>query len=260
MLPLTCDARPRKERPGRRNPVKTWRAERDYARALKNVGVHTGNLINAFEAGDGEILSKLLQLLQSYAEALIPWARFTATKMLMEVNARDQEAWRKLGKTISVQLHHDIANTPVGEQIRWLLDEQVGYITSIPLEAAKRVQELTIQGLEDSSRGEEIIDMIMQSGLVAEHRAVLIARTETAKASFVLSQVRAEQAGCTHYIWRTVKDASVREGHREMEGKVCEYADPPLVNEGHGRVMKHHPGMIWNCRCYAEPVIPKDYD
>ncbi len=45
-----------------------------------------------------------------------------------------------------------------------------------------------------------------------------------------------------------------------MNGKVFAWNDPPMVNEGtdaHPNWMRHHPGEIWNCRCYAEPILAR---
>jgi hypothetical protein len=71
---------------------------------------------------------------------------------------------------------------------------------------------------------------------------MLIARTESAKASAVITQERAKGIGATHYIWRTAQDSDVRESHAEMEGEVCAYDDPPIVD---GEPL--NPGEIYNC-------------
>jgi SPP1 gp7 family putative phage head morphogenesis protein len=235
-------------------PPKIGRAERDFASALRAVAAHAAHLIRSYEAGNHELLSELTQLLKAYSEALTPWATTTVRRMLGEVDARDRDSWRALGNAVSAQLKNDIRSTPVGEVLRALMYEQVGLIKSIPVEAAERVHKLTIRGLEDSKRAAEIADDIERSGQVMRSRAVLIARTEVARTASVLTETRARAAGVTHYRWQTSKDSDVRPGHREMQGKVCAWNDPPAVNEG-GRIMYHHPGRIWNCRCWPEPLL-----
>lgn len=108
--------------------------------------------------------------------------------------------------------------------------------------------------MANGTRQTELADQIENLGDVTRSRAVLIARTETARASTVLLQARCEEVGVTHYIWRTARDGAVRPGHRVMEGRVCEWANPPAVRENDA-IYYHHPGEIWNCRCYAEPVV-----
>ncbi len=174
--------------------------------------------------------------------------------MLREVDARDLDSWQRLGRAISAQLRRDIRDTPVGTVLKERLADQVTLIQSIPVQAAKRVHRLTLAALEDSRRAKAIAEEIKRSGPVAATRATLIARTEVARTASVLVQARSFQNGITHYVWRTAEDEDVRIGHKAMEGKVIAWAFPPAVNEN-GRIMHHHAGCIWNCRCWPEPLI-----
>jgi SPP1 gp7 family putative phage head morphogenesis protein len=233
--------------------VKLARAERQLAKALKGIAGHVGHLIEGFD-NDPEAIPSLMQLLERYSEALKPWAVRTSRAMLMEVDARDRDRWRDLGTAMSEQMQYDIRHAPVGEVLRTLLEEQVHLITSLPRKAAERVHKLTLEGLETSERAAEVRADILRSSEVTKSRAVLIARTETSRTATALARVRSMAAGSTHYIWHTVGDMDVRPGHRDMEGKTCEWAHPPAVKEN-DRVMHHHPGEIWNCRCWAEPIL-----
>jgi SPP1 gp7 family putative phage head morphogenesis protein len=197
----------------------------------------------------------LEKLLKAYADALKPWARKTAQKMIGEVEARDRDYWSSLGNAISAQLRNDILRAPIGHAMREILDGQVHLITSLPTEAAERVHELTLKGLVNSSRAASYVEEIRRSGEVTQSRAVLIARTEVARTASVLTMERAKAAGSTHYTWETSEDGDVRPGHAEMQGKVCSWADPPAVMEN-GKFMHFHPGTIWNCRCWPRPLIP----
>jgi hypothetical protein len=248
-----------------RNPAVTSRAEREYAKQLKLLSRQVGSMIESYESGLHG-LPTLTQLLRAYAEGLVPWATRVANRMLGEVNARDRDAWRSLGNAISSQLHEDIRNAPVGVRMQELLGLQVSLIKSIPLDAAQRVHELAIQARIEGTRfrgiAAQIPGMVARVNEISESRAILIARTETARAASVLVQARAESVGSTSYIWRTSLDGAVRAGHKAMEGKVCEWANPPAVDEGSehkSRIMHHHPGEIWNCRCYPEPIISDPY-
>ncbi|KWN75801.1 phage head morphogenesis protein [Burkholderia ubonensis] len=177
--------------------------------------------------------------------------------MLDDLNRRDEQAWMQQAADMSRALRDELRRAPTGETMRALMAEQVGLIKSIPLEAAERVHRLTIEALEDSTRAASISKAIQESGAVAKSRADLIARTEVSRAATSLTEARARAVGSTHYIWRTSGDSDVRAGHRAMEGRVCSWAEPPEVDEN-GRVMRFHPGQIWNCRCWAEPIISED--
>ena len=46
----------------------------------------------------------------------------------------------------------------------------------------------------------------------------------------------------------------------EADGKFVRWDTPPPINEGTDkspRIINHHAGDIWNCRCYPEPEIPE---
>lgn len=190
-------------------------------------------------------------MLLRYAEALEPWAAATARKMVEEVNGRDLDRWRSIGEELSAGVRRTILSTDVGRTYRELMDEQVKLIKSIPVEAAARVQRLTIEGLEDSTRAKEIAAEIMRSGDVAASRARLIARTEVARTANNLTEARARSVGSEGYIWRTSGDGDVRASHRAMNGKYVAWNDPPTLDGLVG-----HAGCLPNCRCYSEPVIP----
>ncbi|HGL5074099.1 TPA: phage minor head protein [Burkholderia multivorans] len=214
-------------------------------------------MVDGFPPGDPAYAPTIEQLLRRYAEALTPWAEATAARMLDDLNRRDEQAWMQQAADMSRALRDELRRVPTGETMRTLMAEQVGLIRSIPLEAAERVHRLTIEALEDSTRAAAISKEIQRSGEVAKSRADLIARTEVSRAATSLTEARALAVGSTHYIWRTSGDSDVRPGHRAMEGKVCSWAEPPEVDEN-GRVMRFHPGQIWNCRCWAEPIISED--
>lgn len=181
----------------------------------------------------------------------------TAGKMLADLQRRDEQAWMQQASDMSRALRDELRRAPTGQVMRALMAEQVTLITSIPIDAAERVHRLTLEGIEDSTRSSEISKMIQASGEVARSRADLIARTEVSRASTALTEARARGIGSTHYIWRTSGDGAVRSGHKAMEGKVCAWDEPPEVEED-GRVMRFHPGQIWNCRCWPEPIISED--
>lgn len=249
-LTATFGSNDAKTTPRKIRPPRIGRAERDFMRQLRGVASHVGALVNKHKIGDSELLT----ILRAYAAALKPWAVSTAARMLGEVDARDRDSWRHLGSAISSQLRNDLLRTPVGSVLRGLLAEQVDLIQSLPIEAAERVHQLTIRSLLTSGRAKEIAAEIYRTGEVTESRAMLIARTEVARTASVLTETRSRSAGVQYYRWQTSKDADVRPGHRDMQGKICRWDEPPAVNEN-GRIMYHHPGRIWNCRCWPEPLV-----
>lgn len=227
------------------------RAERIYSQQLSRLAKQIGQIITGYQPKDLNEASTLNDMLRRYADALTPWATKVASDMLTEVNARDIGAWRALGAEISKGVMRDIMTAPAGEIMRALLSEQVTLIKSIPLDAAQRVHELTLKGLEDSTRASQIAKEIMRSGDVSKSKAMLIARTEVARTGSVLTEARAKHIGSDGYVWQTSRDGDVRQSHKEMQGKLVKWSDPPTLDG-----MTGHAGCFPNCRCWAEVLLP----
>jgi len=242
----------------KKSPPRTGKVERFYARQLRKIARHVGDIIKAFPEGDLSVEPTIRRALEMYSETIDGWARAQSALMVRAVDKIDATQWAQTTKELGLSLQREIARTPVGDTTRALLAENVALIKSIPLDAAQRVHRLTLQNLEDSSRSKEIAAEIQRSGEVAESRATLIARTEVARTASKLTEARAVAVGSEGYIWRTVRDSDVRHSHKEMEGKFVRWDE----NGGQGAKLSDgticHAGQIYNCRCYPEPVIPLD--
>src|SRR5690606_34743449 len=167
-------------------------------------------------------------------EALEPWAMRTARAMIEDVNGRDLAQWRSLTSELSKGIRDEIMAAPVGDVMRELLSLQVTLIKSIPLDAAKRVHELTQKAAIEGTRASEIAAEIMRSGEVAKSRAMCIARTEVARTKANLQQARALAIGSTQYVWRTSGDGDVRPDHKKLNGQVFSWSNPPIADERSG--------------------------
>lgn len=231
------------------------RMEMDYMRALRQLTKQIGHIVNGMAPGGVVRNSIELQgVLQKYSEAIAPWARSVAEKMLARVAKKDENSWAKLGKSIGVELRKELQDAPVGDMLRQFLSEQVELITSLPIEAGERVHKLVMEALTNGQRADEIAKDVLATGKVTESRAKLIARTEVARVASGLTMQRAKHVGVTHYVWRTSGDATVRESHKKMNGAVVPFDAAPEVEPG----KRYHAGMIYNCRCYPEPILTRD--
>lgn len=234
-------------------PPNVRKIERHYERQLRKVARHVGEIIEAFPPGDPAALPSIEHILRAYSATLTGWATVTARRMLEQVEKADATAWAERTREMGQALRDEIRGADTGQVMQLLMYEQVELIKSIPLEAAQRVHDWTIKGIEDATRSKEIAAEILRSNDVAASRATLIARTEVARTASKLTEARATAVGSTHYIWRTVRDGDVRTSHKQMDGKPFEWANPPTLSDG----TTTHPGQIYNCRCYPEPIIPE---
>jgi len=236
----------------RTTPVERW-----YAVQLRKVARQIDELVNGQvkpEEPPSSYVPGIVQSLLAYAPALTGWAAGVADRMIRDVDRIDRREWYARGKEISRLLEAEIQGAPTGATYRKLQAEQVALITSLPTKAAERVNKMAIEGVIKGQRADQIAATLMETGEVTKSRANLIARTEVARAQANLTQARAEYAGATQYIWHTVGDSDVRHDHKILNGKVFAYATPPVADIAAG--IHANPGTIWNCRCWAEPIIP----
>lgn len=87
-----------------------------------------------------------------------------------------------------------------------------------------------------------------------KNRAELIARDQVGKFYGNANQLRQRELGVERYVWRGVLDERERDSHREKEGNLYRWDDPP-ADTG-------HPGEDYQCRCTGEPyladAVPED--
>lgn len=244
------------DRTGKRGRWQAARAsESAYNTRLRQVARVVDQIVRGYA---GDLLSpaqeaRLRGALSEYARILQPYARAVARYMLADVERRSRRQWEENSKDMSRAMRIEIAQAPTGMLLTALEDEQVGLITSLPLKAAKRVQDLSIDALSTARRHEDVMKDILATGKVTESRARLIARTEVSRAQCNLTQARAQYAGSEGYIWRTSRDGDVRDTHRAMEGRYVRWDAPPKTDKN---LDPYHAGCGPNCRCWAEPVLP----
>jgi SPP1 gp7 family putative phage head morphogenesis protein len=120
-------------------------------------------------------------------------------------------------------------------------------------EKIARVRSILDEGAGD--RVEDIAAKIREETQATPARAQLIARDQVLKLNNGVTQARHVAAGVTEYVWRTSRDERVRSRHKELEGTTQAYTEPPVVDRRTGR--RAHPGGDYQCRCTAEPIIPR---
>lgn len=239
-------------------------AEREFYSQLRKVAEASGHIVDQYAHGttisDEQAMMKALR---DYADRLEPWARRQALKMLEQVQNSNRRAYTSKSKAMGAALNLGVAEQNVGQTALALLNEQVALIKSIPLEAGLRAQKIAydafFQGTRAEANADSIAELAEQMGLsteVARSRALLIARTETARANAAINQSRAVAVGSNQYRWHNSGDGAVREAHKTYKGKrlqgmIFSWDDPPTLDDG----SRGHPGSFPNCRCFAEAMF-----
>ena len=142
---------------------------------------------------------------------------------------------------------------PIAAAMEDAAQANIDLITSIPAQYLDDVRDVVNEAWSTGARWEEVVADISERGDVAESRAALIARDQTAKLNSSFNEVRQTSLGIERYTWSTSRDERVRPSHRELDGRKFEWKDPPIVD---GEAA--NPGMPINCRCVALPLLDLD--
>ena len=112
------------------------------------------------------------------------------------------------------------------------------------------LQSNIMSAITQGKRVEEIEAIIDDRFASMESNAELIARDQIGKINGQLTEMVQTEMGLSRYRWRGVGDERERQSHRDLEGEVFSWSEPPIVD---GEAV--NPGQAIQCRCYAEPVI-----
>lgn len=87
---------------------------------------------------------------------------------------------------------------------------------------------------------------------IGREKAKIVARQGMSETVTSIKSEYYVAAGFPTYIWKTKGDSRVRPDHSILDGKVCEWQNPPVVDLATG--YRGHPGQAAHCRCEAIPV------
>jgi SPP1 gp7 family putative phage head morphogenesis protein len=112
---------------------------------------------------------------------------------------------------------------------------------------AGEVQDVLITGLDRGLGVEQVARDLRGRVNVSRSRSLLIASNELGNAAAYAQEQTQRDLGVTQYRWRTAQDSRVRDSHRDRDGELFSWDDPPPDG---------HPGEPIRCRCVALAVIP----
>ena len=92
---------------------------------------------------------------------------------------------------------------------------------------------------------------------VSSRHAKFLARNESAMATTSYLEAKYKDEGITEFKWYTNIDGRERPLHKELNGHVFRFDDPPIIDERTGE--KGLPAQTYNCRCTFAPVINKEF-
>ena len=182
------------------------------------------------------------------------------TAMYKKVKIHNEKEFRAVTKSVFGRpLAFKDVNTAVKQQrileqleSMWIR-ENLDLISSIEAETLRKLRwELSqriVATAGDESLKTALADYIENQARIESNRAVLIASDQVGKLNGRLMRYEQQRAGITHYRWETMQDSRVRPSHRERQGEIFSWEEPP--SDG-------HPGEAIRCRCVADPVFETD--
>ena len=211
-----------------------------------------------------ELIAKLKML--SNNPILKDYANKTALKMVTHLFSDAGKKWRTAsyynskGRIIYNALHKEI-QCSINGSFYFQVARNATIIKTIPQSMAGRVTDYIAKEAVKGRRATDIAEDIRNRFQTSTEANInLIARTEVSKTSTALTRARAEEIGLAWYIWQTSEDERVRSSHEHMKGVLVRWNEPPSPEKLKGMKSEgnYDAGCIYNCRCYAEPIISID--
>lgn len=158
---------------------------------------------------------------------------------------RDVAKSLQIQPTITDQAHDALAEDYTENMKLWIKKWCEEEIT----ELRGYVEENAMEGY----RFDRLIDGIQHRYGVSVNKAKFLARQETALFMSKFNEQRVKEAGVRSYQWSTSHDVRVRDEHKDLDGKIFFFDQPPIVDQRTGR--RANPGEDFNCRCVPIPIL-----
>ena len=116
-----------------------------------------------------------------------------------------------------------------------------------------KMREVVGQMAIDGESRVTIANYIESQFKVSQRKAKFLARNESSIAVAEYLKAKYEEEGFEEFKWITNIDGRERELHKELNGKIFRFDDPPVIDERTGQ--RGLPGETYNCRCKFIPVL-----
>ena len=125
------------------------------------------------------------------------------------------------------------------------------------IEMREVVGKMVLQGKSKTP----IAEYLMKKYKVSQRKALFLARNETGIALSSYQILTLKNEGFKHFKWHTILDGRERELHKQLNGKIFEINNPPVIyiNEKTGQEERGYPKQTYNCRCHATGWIDKEF-
>jgi SPP1 gp7 family putative phage head morphogenesis protein len=139
------------------------------------------------------------------------------------------------------------------EALKGVAEKNVGLIKTQGKEYLGIIEKHVKEFVTKAKGPRELAALIEEKTKATKNQARMIASDQLRKAHSDIAKQSQQNAGFQKYKWRTQKDGRVRDDHKDLEGLVFSWDEPPITNSKTDA--RNNPGEDFGCRCYAEPVF-----
>lgn len=129
------------------------------------------------------------------------------------------------------------------------------YIKKWQPEEITKMREVVGQMAIDGKSRLTIQEYIQNQFKVSQRKAKFLARNESSIAVTEYLSAKYQEEGFTEFKWITNLDGRERPLHKELNGKIFRFDNPPIIDERTGQ--RGLPGETYNCRCTFVPILNK---
>lgn len=116
------------------------------------------------------------------------------------------------------------------------------------VELRQKVQEAVLKGY----REDYVRKIIEQEFHIGKNKAAFLAKSETNIMLAEYKKATYQKMGFNEFKWHTIMDGRERPLHKELNGKIFRYDNPPIIDERTGQ--RGLPGETYGCRCNMTPI------
>ena len=125
------------------------------------------------------------------------------------------------------------------------------YIKKWTITHIEEMREKVHKAILEGFREEQVAKMLQTEYGIAERKAKFLAQNETSIMLAEYKKATYMEMGFDKFIWKTRLDGRERLLHKELNGKIFRFDEPPIIDEHTGQ--RGLPGETYNCRCLLLP-------
>lgn len=230
----------------------TLQTERAYLKAeramLRGIARLVVDIIVPRYVGDADAQS--FDRLKRIAEALVRVAQTTVNRILGLEAIRHTEKFVQVARsTLGIDVSAIVTQEDLTEYLAIAARRNADLIKSQSDDMIRRIEQATITNQLAGNPVSVLRKKLTDEFGIADRRAKLIARDQTAKLNSDLNRIRQTQADVKRYQWMTSHDERVRELHRRIDGNEYQWGKPTGAESG------LPPGQPIQCRCVARGIV-----